>query len=236
MTKQIDEHELLFPWRDLYPCPVIGVDEVGRGCLAGPVVAGAAWIPNENVELLLEAGVTDSKALSPKKRDALFELLLEKAVVRLGWITATEIDAINILQATFRAMERAVLELSEALVAGDHATGGLRTPSECHIAVDGNARIPFRGQEFEALRKAPQTTVVKGDLRVLPIAAASIVAKVTRDRWMRDADTLYPGYFFEKHKGYGSVDHRQAIAKLGASPIHRKTFGGVKEYVSGFAF
>jgi ribonuclease HII len=235
MKKQDDITELPFPWCDLRPYPVIGVDEVGRGCLAGPVVAGAAWVPSENIELLLKAGVTDSKALSPKKRDALFDLLLEKAVVRLGWITAEEIDSINILQATFRAMESAVRDLTEVLVVGG-ATGGLRTVDECHIVVDGNARIPFRGQEFEGLLRAPQTTVVKGDLRVLPIAVASIVAKVTRDRWMRDADALYPGYEFEKHKGYGSVVHREAIAKLGASPIHRKTFGGVKEHVAGASF
>lgn len=235
MKKQADDTERPFPWRDLRPYPVIGVDEVGRGCLAGPVVAGAAWVPDENIELLLKAGVTDSKALSPKKRDALFDLLIEKAVVRLGWITAEEIDSINILQATFRAMESAVRDLTEALVLTG-ATCGLRTIDECHIVVDGNARIPFRGEEFDGFRRAPQTTVVKGDLRVLPIAVASIVAKVTRDRWMRDADALYPGYDFEKHKGYGSVVHREAIARLGASPIHRKTFGGVKEHVAGASF
>lgn len=217
-------------WQAFRPSTVIGVDEVGRGCLAGPVVAGAAWVPSEHIEFLLNAGVTDSKALTPKKRDELFDLILERAIVRLGWADSDEIDAINILQANFRAMERALVSLHEDL--GDERTG-----SGVHIVVDGNAVIPFRGTEFvgresfEVLRRSPQTTVIKGDLRVLPIAAASIVAKVTRDRWMQDADSSYPGYEFGQHKGYASEIHRDAIARLGPSRIHRKTFGGVKEHV-----
>lgn len=217
-------------WQAFRPSVVIGVDEVGRGCLAGPVVAGAAWIPAEHVEALEKAGVTDSKALTPKRRDELFDFILERAIVRLGWADSDEIDEINILQANFRAMERALVSLYEDL-------GDERTSTGVHIAVDGNAVIPFRGFEFvgrdsfEVLRRSPQTTIIKGDLRVLPIAAASIVAKVTRDRWMRDADSAYPGYEFGQHKGYASQVHREAIMRLGPSRIHRKTFGGVREHV-----
>lgn len=215
-----------FKWMELAPHPVIGIDEVGRGCLAGPVYAAAAIVPFEHAKKLKKLGVTDSKLLSSEKRADLSLEILRLCKVSVGFATAAEIDEINILQASFLAMRRALMDLQNQL---------LDTPFglECaHIIVDGNQRIPMHGPEFAAMSAVTQTTLIKGDLRALPIAAASIVAKVTRDRMMTEAAVEYPQYGFEKHKGYAAAIHRKAIQEHGPSVLHRKTFGGVREYLS----
>ncbi len=215
-----------YDWTSLVPQPVIGVDEVGRGCLAGPVYAAAAIVPPEHVRTLRKLGVTDSKLLTAQKRERLSIEILALCRVAVGFATAEEIDQINILQASFLAMRRALLELERNL---ESAPFGLET---AHILVDGNQRIPMRGTEFETLSTCSQTTLIKGDLRALPIAAASIVAKVTRDRMMTEAAREFPVYGFEKHKGYAALVHRKAIEEHGPSPIHRKSFSGVREFIA----
>lgn len=180
---------------------VAGVDEVGRGPLAGDVVTAAVILDPENpIE-----GLNDSKKLSEKKRNALFEEIQEKA---LSWAIArasvAEIDELNILQASLLAMKRAV----EALAVQPE-----------HVLVDGN-KIPKWTYQAEA--------VVKGDGRVACIGAASILAKVTRDREMADFDAVYPGYGFAGHKGYPTKIHMEAVERLGVCPIHRRSYGPIK--------
>lgn len=176
---------------------VCGIDEAGRGPLAGPVVAAAVILP-EGIEL---PGVNDSKKLTEKKREVLFDFVKEHALAYgIGQASEQEIDTINILQATFLAMRRAV----EALpIPADFAL------------VDGNR---IQGLDI------PAETVIGGDGKVLSIAAASILAKVTRDRYMREMAQVYPEYGFEKHKGYGTKAHYAAIEQYGICPLHRKTF------------
>ncbi|MBN8541635.1 MAG: ribonuclease HII [Deltaproteobacteria bacterium] len=214
-----------FDWRSLSQAPVIGLDEVGRGCLAGPVYAAAVIVPESVIEKLVNAGVTDSKLVSEKKRSGLAELICETCFFGLGSASSQEIDEINILQATFLSMKRALVDLEARF---GHSEG--------HLLIDGNQKIPFRGlpferPEFQKWAALLQTTLIKGDSRALPIAAASIVAKVTRDRLMIAADEEYPVYGFKGHKGYAAEVHRKAIKEHGPTPIHRKTFGGVREFV-----
>lgn len=227
MKRVKSEPELLgpFDWQKLSPAPVIGLDEVGRGCLAGPVYAAAVIVPAEAIVRLAEAGVTDSKLVSEKKRGGLAELIRETCYFGLGFASSQEIDEINILQATFLSMKRALVDLEARF---GHFNG--------HLLIDGNQKIPFRGSsferpEFQKWAGVSQTTLIKGDSRALPIAAASIVAKVTRDRLMIAADEEYPVYGFKGHKGYAAEVHRNAIKEYGPTPIHRKTFGGVREFV-----
>jgi len=180
---------------------VAGVDEVGRGPLAGDVVTAAVILdPDNPIE-----GLNDSKKLSEKKRNALFDEIQEKA---LSWAIArasvAEIDELNILQASLLAMKRAV----EALDIQPE-----------HVLVDGN-KIPKWSYQAEA--------VVKGDGRVACIGAASILAKVTRDREMADFDAVYPGYGFAGHKGYPTKVHMEAVERLGVCPIHRRSYGPIK--------
>ena len=183
---------------------VAGIDEAGRGPLAGPVMAAAVILPAG----LLISGVDDSKKLTPYRREKLFDIIMTQAVsVGIGSIGPAEIDQINILQATRRAMLSAVQQL---------------TPQPDYLLIDGISTI-------DSL--VPQKTIKKGDSLSLSIAAASIIAKVSRDRFMIDMDVMYPGYGFAGHKGYGSAAHLEAIRKLGPSSIHRLTFGGVKEHV-----
>ncbi len=175
---------------------VCGVDEAGRGPLAGPVCA-AAVILREEIE-----GINDSKKLSEKKREELFPIIKEKAVSYcIAFATVEEIEKYNILNATFLAMNRAI--------------EGLSVPADFAL-IDGN-RVP------EGI-KVPCQTVVKGDAKSLSIAAASILAKVTRDRLMLEEDEKYPQYNLKKHKGYGTKEHTDAILKYGISPIHRPSF------------
>ncbi|MES2963503.1 MAG: ribonuclease HII [Bdellovibrionota bacterium] len=193
-----------FEWKTLMPGPVIGVDEVGRGCLAGPVFAAAVILPADfNVK-----GVTDSKLLSAERREELSEKILAVAQVGIGFASVGEIDRLNILQASFLAMRRAIENLQAV-------TG--------HVIVDGNQRISQLDESFV------QTTVVKGDLRATPIGAASIVAKVARDSMMKKLGEKYPVYGFEKHKGYAAPVHLEAIQKFGPCVHHRSTFQGVRE-------
>lgn len=177
---------------------ICGVDEAGRGPLAGPVCAAAVILP-ENAVI---EGLNDSKKLSEKKREKLFEVITETAVAySVAFAEVEEIEAVNILNATFLAMNRAINELS---VKADYAL------------IDGN-RLP------EGI-KIPCETVVKGDAKSASIAAASILAKVTRDRLLKEYDEKYPQYNFKKHKGYGTREHTELILKYGPCEVHRKSF------------
>lgn len=176
---------------------ICGVDEAGRGPLAGPVCAAAVILP-PNLEI---PGLTDSKKLSDKRRRELYPVIMEQAVAYgIGFASHEEIDQINILQATFLAMERALAQLK---VKPDLAL------------IDGNRQKDFG---------IPVETVVKGDSLSASIAAASVLAKVSRDDVMLAMAEQYPGYGFEIHKGYGTKAHYEALRTLGASPIHRTTF------------
>ncbi|MFR5876611.1 MAG: ribonuclease HII [Eubacterium sp.] len=176
---------------------VCGVDEAGRGPLAGPVCAAAVILPENH---MIE-GVNDSKKLSEKKREALFDKIIDEAFdYSIAFATAKEIDEINILEATFLAMKRAI--------------DGLKIRPD-YAMIDGN-RKPYLD--------IPMETIVKGDGKSASIAAASILAKVTRDRYMLDMAEQYPQYQFEKHKGYGTKLHYQMLDEFGPSEIHRQTF------------
>lgn len=184
-----------------------GVDEAGRGPLAGPVVAACVVIDkNFKIDSDELALVADSKKLSAKKREKLFSIIKEKALaVEIGLADNTEIDKINILQASFLAMRRAVRKLK---IQPDY------------ILVDGNFRIP-------KLDKS-QTAIIGGDAKVFCIAAASIIAKVSRDWLMSEIDKKYPQYEFIKHKGYGTKRHLELIAQHGPCPLHRFSFAPIK--------
>ncbi len=182
---------------------VCGIDEAGRGPLAGPVYAAAVILP---LGLEIE-GLNDSKKLSEKKREQLFDIIKEKAIdYSIGIATEQEIDEINILNATFLAMHRAV--------------EGLKTKPD-YALVDGN--------QYPRIPSVTEETVVKGDAKSMSIAAASILAKVSRDRFMLEKAKEYPQYQFEKHKGYGTKLHYEMLNEYGASPIHRMTF--LKNYM-----
>lgn len=176
---------------------ICGVDEAGRGPLAGPVCAAAVMLPRG----LVIDGLDDSKKLNEKKREALFDVIKDSAIAySIAFATVEEIEELNILNATFLAMNRAIEGLEPrpelALIDGNR-NSGICIESQC---------------------------VIKGDGRCADIAAASVLAKVTRDRYMLQMAQQYPGYGFEKHKGYGTKQHYEAIRSLGASPIHRMSF------------
>ncbi len=178
---------------------ICGIDEAGRGPLAGPVAAAAVILP-EDCKILY---VNDSKKLSEAKREELYGEIMEKAIsVGVGLVSPGRIDEINILQAAYEAMREAVSQLSPA-------------PDVC---LNDAVTIPRLGIP------ARQVPIIKGDAKSLSIAAASIIAKVTRDRIMREYDRLYPEYGFAGHKGYGSAEHMAAIRKYGMTPIHRRSF------------
>jgi ribonuclease HII len=184
--------------------PVAGVDEAGRGPLAGPVVAAAVILPVD----LDHSPFKDSKKLTAKGRDRVFALLEQLQVpMAVGVCTAQEIDEINILQASLLAMKRAVEKLSL---------------SPAFLLVDG---------KFTIHMDLPQEAMIKGESKSASIAAASVVAKVSRDRIMRDYDEKYPLYNFRQHKGYPTKAHRSLVAQHGPCPIHRMTFKGVQESV-----
>jgi ribonuclease HII len=193
-----------FDWTALKPSPVIGVDEVGRGCLAGPVYAGAVVLNEGQVHSFYK----DSKLLSAERREVMADEIHGLHRVGIGFATVDEIDRLNIYHASLLAMARAVQALE--LAAG-------------HLLVDGNARIP-------GLKNFAQTTLIKGDLRAEPVAAASIVAKVARDRLLVEYEERFPEYGFSRHKGYSTVQHKEAIARVGPCAVHRRTFAGVREF------
>ena len=177
---------------------ICGIDEAGRGPLAGPVAAGAVILPKG----LLLLHLNDSKKVSPERREVLFQEIQEKAVsFHVGIVPAERIDEINILQATYEAMRTAV--------------DGLSVVPDIFL----NDAVIIPGIDPEK-----QVKIIKGDAKSLSIAAASIMAKVTRDHMMEGYDRLYPEYGFAKHKGYGTAEHIAAIRKYGPCPIHRRTF------------
>ncbi len=184
--------------------PVAGVDEAGRGPWAGPVVAGAVILDPAHIP----AGLNDSKKLSANKREALYEAITAQHQWGAGIASAAEIDALNILQATKLAMQRAV--------------AALPTPPG-YVLIDGN-------HSFDA--PCPTNTVVKGDSRSLSIAAASIIAKVTRDRMMQDLHKTYPHYGWDSNAGYGTKQHQEGLAVHGITPEHRKSFAPIRAIVN----
>lgn len=189
---------------------VAGVDEAGRGPLAGPVVAAAVILP-EHPDLGLLCGLNDSKKMTPEKRELLFTRIHEVALsAAVGFASAKEIDEINILEASRRAMERAVMKL---------------IPHPDWLLLDA---ITIEGFRFEH-----QQPIIHGDALSLSIAAASVVAKVTRDRLMLELDSKFPGYGFAQHKGYGTAAHLAALRSLGPCPEHRGTFEPVQQLTLG---
>ncbi len=188
------------------PLLVAGVDEAGRGPLAGPVVAAAVIL---DARRPIE-GLADSKRLAEARREALAPVIRERAAAwAVGVAGVEEIDALNILRATLLAMQRAIAGL--AVVPGHVRVDGNRCPSLAEIGLSCTAEA-----------------VIGGDATVSEISAASILAKTTRDSWMRRAAQEYPGYGFERHKGYATASHLQALARLGPSPLHRRSFAPVR--------
>jgi len=182
---------------------IAGVDEVGRGCWFGPVFAGAVVLSDAARKTLAAAGLTDSKALSAKRRSQLVPLILEQAESwALGQASAREVDGFGIRCATERAMLRALQRLG--------------SPAPDHVLVDGN--LPLR------LWSGSQETVVRGDSAHLEIAAASVLAKQARDALLVRLAQRYPGYGFERHAGYGTAQHRAAVLSLGPTQLHRRSF------------
>ena len=199
LEKELNRLEQMWEYEKAHQdCALIcGVDEAGRGPLAGPVVAGAAILPKDSRILYLN----DSKKLSEKRREELFVRIKEEAIAwSVGIVGPERIDEINILQATYEAMRQAIGNLSQ-------------TPD---LLLCDAVTIPEV--------KIPQISIIKGDAKSLSIAAASVLAKVTRDHMMEGYDKLYPQYGFGKHKGYGTAAHIQAIKEFGPCPIHRRTF------------
>lgn len=181
---------------------ICGIDEVGRGPLAGPVVAGAVILPKD-CDILY---INDSKQLTEKKREELYDVIMEQAVAcAVGYASPERIDEINILQATYEAMREAIGKLSPA-------------PT---LLLNDAVKIP--GVDI------PQVSIIKGDAKSISIGAASIIAKVTRDRLMVEYDKLFPEYDFAGNKGYGSASHIAALKKYGPTPIHRRSF--IKNFV-----
>ncbi|QQR77793.1 MAG: ribonuclease HII [Candidatus Moraniibacteriota bacterium] len=205
----------------------VGVDEAGRGPLAGPVVAAAAWY--RLTPLVFPVGedrytrlIRDSKTLSEDQREEVYQWIIDHFEIGVGIVDARTIDRVNILQATFLAMREAI-----AVLAGKRATKEKQETKTMHMLVDGNREIPEL--------TFPQEAMVKGDARSVSIAAASIVAKVTRDRMMHKYDSEYLEYGFARHKGYGTAAHVEAIRRLGPCPIHRHSFAPVAELSREFA-
>lgn len=182
---------------------ICGIDEVGRGPLAGPVVACGVILP-KNCDILY---INDSKKLSAAKREELYDVIMEKAVsVGIGMAGPERIDEINILQATYEAMRQAIGKLNP----------------QPDLLLNDAVTIPMVD-----IRQVP---IIKGDAKSISIGAASIIAKVTRDRMMEEYDNIYPGYGFASNKGYGSAEHIKAIKEIGPTPIHRRSF--IKNFIS----
>ena len=185
-----------------FPKPVVGVDEAGRGCLAGPVFAGA-------VILKFSQPFKDSKLLNPKQRQLFAKEIKQNHFFAIGTANLKEIEELNIHKASLLAMKRAVDKLCL---------------NQGHLLIDGKSLI-------KQLSHFSQTAIIKGDQRVSPISAAGILAKTERDKLLLEYSKYYPEYGFEKHKGYATKSHKEAIKKYGPCPIHRKSFSGVREYI-----
>lgn len=211
MKKKSKEIEDKIDWRIFGPTPVIGTDEVGRGCLAGPVVAAVVGFNESKLTEEFLSQLTDSKLISEKKRPMIASRIHQDHFVAIASATVEEIDELNILQASFLAMRRALDDYYKKF-------GNIG-----HVLVDGHMKIP---DYFGA-----QTAIVKGDLRCSVISAAAIVAKVFRDQWMTNIGEEFPEYLFHQHKGYGSAAHRKVIEQVGVTQWHRKSFSGVKEHL-----
>ena len=199
MKKELERTEAISVYeKEHSDCQYIcGIDEVGRGPFAGPVVAGAVILPKDDPILYLN----DSKKLSEKKREALYDEIMERAVATgIGVVSPARIDEINILQATYEAMREAVSKLSV----------------QPDVLLNDAVTIPGLPMK--------QVPIIKGDAKSVSIAAASIVAKVTRDRMMVEYDTVFPEYGFASNKGYGAAAHIEALKKYGPCPIHRRSF------------
>ena len=197
-------------WMELPYDYIVGVDEVGRGCLAGPVVASSVVLSKNKSSSW--STFKDSKTLSEFKRNELSARIQNEHAYSLGWCDQSEIDEINILKASLLAMKRSIDKLN------------LPASASKVVLVDGN-------QFIGNLPGYDQMAIVKGDHWISLISAASIVAKVYRDTLMKDYETQYPGFGFSEHKGYPTQGHKDAIATLGVTTIHRKSFRGVKEHV-----
>ena len=191
--------ELSYKFDQAYETPIIGVDEVGRGPLAGPVISAAIILNKEKIP----EGINDSKKLSKKKREVINEELISQHSFAIGIASVEEIDKINILQASLLAMKRAVLNLN------------IKPQT---ILVDGNKLPDLEYNMYP---------IIKGDSKSISIAAASIIAKVYRDKLMQDLSLQYPGYYWEKNSGYGTKQHLLALNNLGVTPIHRKSFAPI---------
>jgi len=205
-----------FSFENSYGKIVAGLDEAGRGPWAGPVVAGAVVFKNQNCNPLLIAMLDDSKKLSPKKREKIYHMLFEEQKkgglsIGIGRAEVEEIDRLNILNATFLAMNRAFVQLN---ILPDM------------VLVDGN--------QTPKIINAPCKTLVKGDAKSCSIAAASIVAKVYRDNLMKELAKIYPYYGFEKNAGYGTKKHIEGLQKHGVTPVHRRSYKPIQEFLSSF--
>lgn len=199
---------------------VIGVDEAGRGPLAGPVVAAACVLKISDVPLKhpMFGLIRDSKLLSEKQRESLYDFICENFYVGIGICDHKTIDRINILEATYLAMKKAVADLASRAKKNREY---MVYDKKCIILIDGNKIIPNFSMD--------QRAIVNGDKSVKSISAASIIAKITRDRMMREYHSEFPQYNFSKHKGYGTREHIECINKFGPCKIHRRSFSPVKD-------
>ncbi len=215
---------------------MVGLDEAGRGPLAGPVVAGAVCVKLKvkSQKLKVLESVNDSKKLSEKKREELYEILINHSAIiwGVGIISEKVIDKINILEATKLAMEKAVDDLNMKPQSGNNVRlPRRRAPQGAPPRNDGRvADFLLIDGNFKINSQIPQKSIVKGDQKVFSIAAASIIAKVTRDRLMQKMHKKYPAYGFDQHKGYGTALHVANLKSFGSCKIHRKTFWPVSSY------
>lgn len=209
-------HEITYPDHR-----VIGVDEVGRGPLAGPVVAAAVMIAPSHYGLDLWSEVNDSKKIKPQKRAHLFNLIQTHSTYGIGVCSVEEIDEINILQASFLAMKRAI----SALLQSSQSPHAHNPPSSLppYILIDGK----LKPKDWIW----PSTAIIKGDTKSVSIAAASILAKVTRDRMMADLAVDYPAYGWDQNAGYGTPHHLNALNHHGVTPHHRRSFAPIRDYI-----
>ena len=221
---------------------LVGVDEAGRGPWAGPVVAAAVLLPPNAALPPALRSLNDSKQLNEAQREALFEPIISYALATgVGVATPQQIDQVNILQATFYAMRAALCELWQSAPRALHQASS-KSPKSALLLIDGKAPLPLQQEELTAeeqlnaevlsclasLNAHPQRSLIKGDARSLSIAAASVLAKVTRDRFMVTEAARFPGYGFERHKGYGTAQHQEALRRLGPCESHRLSFKPIK--------